>query len=120
MFRSKQLLFASRMRTSSGTASLDKSGESGIIRVTTANGLKVSNFSQHMKERAVERNLSVDDIKDALTKPLHIDEVKTDCLGRPSQRFIGEKATVNVNPKTGTVSTIWKTGQAKIKKYKKE
>lgn len=70
------------------------------IELTTSNGIGVTKFSKHMEERASERKVSVNDIKDALINPLYIDEIKIDSLGRPSQRFIGEKATVNVNPQT--------------------
>ena len=73
-----------------------------------------------MLERASERNVSAEAINDALQNPLHIGEIKTDGLGRKSQRFIGKSATVNVNPETGTVSTIWKTGQRTVKKYHEE
>lgn len=99
---------------------VDKSAKSDTIELRTSNGIDVLKFSDHMKKRALERNVSVDDIKETLRNPLHIDEVKIDDLGRPSQRFIGEKATVNVNPKTGTVATIWKTGRTKLNKYKRE
>jgi hypothetical protein len=37
---------------------------------------------------------------DALASPLKIEEVKIDNLGRPSQRFIGQKAEVAINPET--------------------
>ena len=90
------------------------------IELTTSNGIGVTKFSKHMEERASERKVSVNDIKDALINPLYIDEIKIDSLGRPSQRFIGEKATVNVNPQTGTIATIWKTGKNKINKYKRK
>lgn len=73
-----------------------------------------------MKERSEERGVSLDDVKDALTNPLHIDEIKHDDQGRPSQRFIGEGATVNINPETGIITTVWKTGSGKIKKIQKE
>lgn len=90
------------------------------IELTTSNGIGVTKFSKHMEERASERKVSINDIKDALINPLYIDEIKIDSLGRPSQRFIGEKATVNVNPQTGTIATIWKTGKNKINKYKRK
>lgn len=90
------------------------------IELTTSNGIGVTKFSKHMEKRASERKVSVNDIKDALINPLYIDEIKIDSLGRPSQRFIGEKATVNVNPQTGTIATIWKTGKNKINKYKRK
>ncbi|MCM1117950.1 MAG: hypothetical protein NC543_01105 [bacterium] len=39
--------------------------------------------------------------------------------GRKSQRFIGENATVNINPDTGNVITVWKNGSATKRKYEK-
>lgn len=99
---------------------VDKTEKNGTIELRTFNGIEITKFSEHMKDRVAERNVSVDDIKDALTNPLGIGEIKIDSLGRPSQRFIGEKATVNVNPETGTIATIWKTGKSTIKKYKKD
>lgn len=99
---------------------VDKSKKTDIIELTTSNGINITKFSKHMEERAIERKVTVDDIKDALINPLHTDDIKIDSLGRPSQRFIGEKATVNVNPETGIISTIWKTGKSKINKYKRK
>lgn len=99
---------------------VDKAQNNGIIELKTANGIEILKFSVHMNERAAERNITIDDIKDALNNPLHIDDIKIDSLGRPSQRFIGEDATVNVNPTNGTIATIWKTGKSKRNKYKKE
>ena len=99
---------------------VDKTEKSGTIELRTSNGIEITRFSEHMKGRAAERKVSIDEIKEALTNPLDVGEIKVDSLGRPSQRFIGEKATVNVNPETGTIATIWKTGKSKIKKYKKE
>lgn len=96
---------------------LTSEDNSGII---TPNGIKITSSSQHMKERAEERGVSFDAVKNALENPLHTDEIKYDALGRPSQRFIGEESTVNVNPDTGVIITVWKTGSNKLKKYKKE
>ena len=61
----------------------------------------------------------MDDIKDAVINPIHIGDVITDKEGRRSQRFIGNVATVNVNPDTGVVATVWRTGTATRKKYTK-
>lgn len=49
--------------------------------------------------------------------PVHIDEVREDSRGT-SQRFIGEKVTVDVNTITGVIITSWKTGKSKLRKYK--
>jgi hypothetical protein len=48
---------------------------------------------------------------------LYIKQVRYDNLGRPSQRFIGKYATVNVNPTSGTIVTIWPTSTKKRMKY---
>lgn len=93
--------------------SLDEDG--GIIKAK--NGIEVSTISEHTVERANERNVSRADIVKALEKPLDIRDVVIDDNGRKSQRFIGENATVIINPDTGKVITVWKTGSATKKKY---
>lgn len=55
-----------------------------------------------------------------LTISLHIGDVKIDNMNRKSQRFIGENATVNINPDNGMVITVWRTGKSTAKKYRKE
>ena len=93
--------------------------ESDIIKTTASNGVEVESISVHTLERAAERGVTSTAIIDAFENPLHIGDVITDELGRKSQRFIGEIATANVNPDTGKVATVWKTGKATKKKYKK-
>lgn len=89
-----------------------------IEGTTTSNGIRVNSIAKHQFERMEERNISIKDVKNALTNPLHIEDVVIDKQGRQSQRFIGTKATVNVNPDTGNIVTTWKTGQRILKKYK--
>lgn len=96
---------------------LDNKDKRVIINVKTSNGIKVKSLSQHTLDRCLERGVSKDMIKDALKTPLHIGDVKTDSLGRNSQRFIGKEATVNINPDDGRVVTVWKTGQKTRSKY---
>lgn len=96
---------------------LSLDGKGGIIK--TKNGIDVSAISKHTIERANERNVSRTDIVNALEKPLNIRDVVIDDNGRKSQRFIGETATVNINPDTGNVITVWRTGSATKKKYEK-
>lgn len=93
--------------------------ESDKIKTTAANGLKIETVSSHTLDRANERGVTNDAIIDALENPLFIRDVVTDNLGRKSQRFIGDAATVNVNPDTGKIVTVWKTGEKTRKKYKK-
>jgi hypothetical protein len=52
-----------------------------------------------------------------VTNPLYVREVKTDNKGQKSQRFIGAEATVNINPDTGNVVTVWRTGARERKRY---
>lgn len=99
---------------------LDNKNSSVIMNVKASNGVKVKSLSKHTLERCEERGVTKNYIKEALKTPLHISEVKTDKQGRKSQRFIGENATVNINPDTGKVSTVWKTGARTVKKYEKE
>lgn len=91
----------------------------GVIGMKAKNGITISGISQHQKERMEQRKVSVVDVQDALTNPLHISEINIDEKGSKSQRFIGTKATVNINPDTGTVVTTWRTGKSTIKKYRK-
>lgn len=93
--------------------------ESDKIKTTAANGLKIKTVSSHTLDRANERGVTNDAIIDALENPLFIRDVIVDNLGRKSQRFIGDGVTVNVNPDTGKIVTVWKTGEKTRKKYKK-
>lgn len=76
--------------------------KSGII--TTSVGTVIKSISGHALDRIEnnnDRKVGAKDILGALTKPLHVDTIKYDKYGRKSQRYIGAKATVNVNPDTG-------------------
>lgn len=89
----------------------------------SGNGVLVKGISQHALDRTQEssRPVTVEDIFDALKKPLNRDNIKTkyDSYGRPSQRLIGKMATVNLNPENGIIATVWKTSHKDINKYKK-
>ncbi len=60
------------------------------------------------------------EILDTLNNPLYIDNIRTDKQGRRSQRLIGSKSTVNVNPDNGVITTVWRTGKRARKKFSKE
>lgn len=94
--------------------------ESDIIKTTASNGVSVASISVHTFERAKERGITAAAIVDAFENPLHIGEVTVDSFGRKSQRFIGSIATANVNPDSGKVTTVWKTGKSTKKKYTKK
>lgn len=80
--------------------------------IIASNGLLIRSISIHAVEQAHNRNVSAKSIIDSLKNPLQIREPRIDQLGRKSQRFIGYSATVNVNPDTGVISTVWPTGTA--------
>ena len=90
---------------------------SDIIGVETCNGIRITSVSAHSLERGDERGVTLAAVTDAVTKPLHVNAVRVDEKGQKSQRFIGEMATVNVNPDTGNIVTVWKTGQKTRKRY---
>ncbi len=96
----------------------DNEYENNLVGIQTSNGITVTELSQHFGERSIERDVERKHVADALTNPLKVDNIRTDKQGRRSQRFIGEKATVNINPDTGAIITAWKTSKGKAKKLK--
>lgn len=78
------------------------------------------NFANHALQRAVERGVSRESILDALASPLKVEEVKLDKLGRPSQRFVGQKAEVVINPETQQVVSVNPTSTKKFEKLSNE
>ena len=76
--------------------------------------LNSNNTSNHAQQRTVERNVSQNDINDAIKNPSKITDVKYDSQGRPSVKYIGNKVTVVVNPETGNIITIYPTSTQRI------
>ena len=91
-----------------------------LIGLTTSNGIKITEISDHQQERADSRKLNIAGIKEALENPLFVRETVFDNKGRASQRFVGNEVTVNINPDTGAIITSWKTGTKTRKRYQKE
>lgn len=59
------------------------------------------------------------EINDAIDNPLKVFDVVIDELGRPSRKYIGNSATVIINPETKKEITSWKTSSKLKEKYKK-
>lgn len=93
-----------------------KKQETGLIGLKNGD-IEIKDISQHLFERKTFRDVPYEDMSDAFTKPLNIGTIKVDEKGRKSIRYIGRKATITVNPDNGTITTVWKTGKDKIKKY---
>ncbi|MEI3530676.1 MAG: phage minor capsid protein [Bacilli bacterium] len=85
---------------------------------TRINDISINGISNHLLDRKTSRNIKVEDVKEAFTTPLKIDKIKIDEQGRKSIKYIGEKATVSINPDTGTIITVWKTSSNRVKKLK--
>lgn len=83
----------------------------------TSNGVVVAKTT-HIIQQAEKRGVSANATKNALTNPLKITTIKIDEQNRPSQQFIGENATVAVNPENGNLITAWQTGSKLAKKLK--
>lgn len=85
-----------------------------VIGVKTSEGSEVTRQSKHFMERAIgtmkdpktgrsRSGVSVEGIRDALENPMTVRAIRTDLQGERSQKYIGEKATVSVDPDTGTL-----------------
>ncbi len=92
--------------------------QDSIVGTTTSNGIEISGQTKHFVDRVVgggkeydrqskeyhyRSGVEVDDARDALLNPVRIGVVKIDKSGKPSQKFVGKKATVSVNPDTKEV-----------------
>lgn len=98
--------------------SLTNSGERSII--IASDGIEVKSLSNHAYKQLNLRRVNTPDISEAITNPLKIRPDVQDDKGRLSRRYIGNNATVNVNPDTGVVTTVWKTSTKTRNKYKKD
>lgn len=90
---------------------------SKLNRTTTSDNVSI-NATVHVFDRMKERGVSVDDVVDALTKPLLIGKIKIDGQGRQSKQYIGEKATAAVNPDNGNIVSTWPTSTKRAAKLK--
>ncbi|HTE02121.1 MAG TPA: PAAR domain-containing protein [Mucilaginibacter sp.] len=91
-----------------------------VEKIVTPNGVKITGFTDHGLERLYgnENRMAVhiDSVSDALKNPLAINDPAVDKNGRTSQRFIGKKAEVVVNPKTGKIVSVNPTSSKKANK----
>ncbi len=88
--------------------------QTDIIGMTTSDGIQVTGQSKHFLERVIgtmqdpktgrlRSGVAVKEIAQAIKAPLDIRPVKVDSNGGRSQKYIGEKATVTINPDTGNL-----------------
>lgn len=79
----------------------------------------VRELSGHAVDQMANRNVTVVAIQDTILNPLDIKPVKYDDQGRPSFTVIGKKATIAINPETGTITTTYPTHSKTAKKLMK-
>lgn len=84
--------------------------------VTTSTGVSISDVSTHVVKRCNQRQVSTENIVDALTNPLKTNKIRAD----HSQQFVGESATVVINTATGKVVTVWPTSQSRAQSLKRK
>lgn len=93
-----------------------KKQETGLIGLKNGD-VEIKDISQHLFERKSFRDVPYEDMANAFTKPLNDAIITVDKNGRKSIKYIGKNATIVVNPDTGVVVTVWKTGKSTVKKY---
>ena len=89
-------------------------------RLEAANGLQIRGFKQHGLDQLHGRGVSLNSVTDALRNPLKINPITRDAFGRPSQRFLGRKAEVAVNPSSGKIVSVNPMGVKKLTKLLKQ
>lgn len=83
-----------------------------IVGVKTSEGTEVSRQSKHFMERVVgtmkdpktgrpRSGVTIEEISDALNNPVVVRPIRVDSQGEKSQKYIGNKATVSMDPDTG-------------------
>lgn len=91
---------------------LHKEIEKTVVGIKTSNGVRITGQSKHFLERVIgtmedpktkrsRSGVTIEEIINALRSPLDLKNPKADRNGRISQRYIGEKATVSINPENG-------------------
>ncbi len=92
-------------------AGLTTGGGSGIInnKINTTYNSSNVNLTYHAIEQAISRNVSIDDMIDAIDNGLLDRSIKIDCNGRRSFQRIGRRATVAIDPDNNNVTSAWPT-----------
>ena len=94
--------------------------------VKTSEGTEVSRQSKHFMERVVgtmkdpktgrpRSGVTIEEISDALNNPVVVRPVRVDSQGEKSQKYIGNKATVSMDPDTGILIQINPTREKLIR-----
>jgi hypothetical protein len=72
--------------------------------------------TRHSVNQKINRNVKSSDELDAVNNPLTVKPIKVDSQGRPSQRSIGAKAEVAINPETNKIVSVNPTSSKKAER----
>ncbi len=86
------------------------------LKFNTSDGIIEMSVSKHAMERIEQRGVTLKDMRDAIENPLEEPKLRLDAYNKKSIRYLGKKATVNVNPLSNNIVTIWKTSSKKKSK----
>lgn len=75
--------------------------------------------TRHSVNQKINRQVKSSDELDAIKNPLDKGHIKTDSLGRRSQRSVGERAEVAVNPDTNKIVSVNPTSTKKAERLKR-
>lgn len=104
---------ASRCRIGQSVLSLYELASDDAVAARGAGGYRATTHGVNDK---INRGVRSADELDALKNPLDVRPVKVDELGRPSQRYVGRKAEVVVNPETGAIVSVNPTSTKKAER----
>lgn len=85
----------------------------GVVGIAAKGNRSLIGLTKHGLNQKINRKVRSTDVLDALKRPLDVNRVKLDNLGRPSQRFVGPKAEVVMNPNTGKIISVNPTSTRK-------
>lgn len=91
--------------------------ENSVVGLVSKDGVTISGMTDHLKERIVEREVNLEDIVSAILNPLYIYTDKVDEFGRISRKYLGEYATIVINPEDGSAITTMATSSRLRRKY---
>nr|WP_296099269.1 phage minor capsid protein [uncultured Mediterraneibacter sp.] len=91
---------------------LHKEIELTVVGIKTSNDIRITGQSKHFLERVIgtmedqktkrpRSGVTIEEIIDALRNPLDLKNPQADRNGKISQKYIGKKATVSINPENG-------------------
>jgi len=99
------------------TEFLDADALEAKIKADNANAIGNDiGITSHYVDQKINRRVRSSDVRDALKSPLDVKPVKLDNEGRPSQRYVGEKAEAVLNPETKKIVSVNPTGYKKAER----